>query len=328
MMTKSGSAFSTSEVVYFVNNQCNLKCKHCYVGYKNTRDELKVQEWNTLFDQFISIGARSFSNVGKEPLLSWEKTKSIMAHLNQKRQEVIDLKFGLTTNATYLTEKIIEDLSEINPDYINISIDGTKNIHDEIRGDGNYKKTIENIVLLKKNAPNLLNKTQILYTLMANNKEVIKEAIEPIQEIGIRSVYISPYTSSLNASEKLELTDKQIADIYKKICEPTKDLLNLKKDFHLILAIDSEIHKTVVNLLKKNKIILNNQYISHNRRYSAHKQKNGGTVLVEQSRIRFPTSVLISHDGYVGSCEDMFSRNYSRLAKGNVKKEKISNLLN
>jgi len=32
------------EVSYFVNNRCNLRCNHCYVGYEEKNGELSVQD--------------------------------------------------------------------------------------------------------------------------------------------------------------------------------------------------------------------------------------------------------------------------------------------
>lgn len=75
------------EVSYFVNNVCNLKCGHCYVGYENNKDELSVDEWISVFDKLIEKGALTFGNVGKEPLMSPEKTIRLLEYFRKKKRQ-------------------------------------------------------------------------------------------------------------------------------------------------------------------------------------------------------------------------------------------------
>lgn len=43
------------EVSYFINNVCNLSCRHCYVAYKKSDSGLTLPEWFSLFDSLIDI---------------------------------------------------------------------------------------------------------------------------------------------------------------------------------------------------------------------------------------------------------------------------------
>jgi radical SAM protein with 4Fe4S-binding SPASM domain len=49
-----------------------------------------------------------------------------------------------------MTEDDIKFLSDLNPDCVGVSIDGTKSVHEAIRGIGNYDKSFNNIDLMKK----------------------------------------------------------------------------------------------------------------------------------------------------------------------------------
>ncbi|GAI36468.1 unnamed protein product, partial [marine sediment metagenome] len=140
-----GKKLNLKYVDYFINNVCNLRCKHCYVAYENKDNELTVEEWQRAFDSCIDLGARVFGNVGKEPLLNWDKTKSILSYFNKKREIEGKIKFGIVTNGLLMDNEKAEELRELNLDYIDISIDGIENTHDIIRGKGTYKKTIQNI---------------------------------------------------------------------------------------------------------------------------------------------------------------------------------------
>lgn len=36
-------------VSFFVNNRCQLNCRHCYVSYKDDMYSLSVKEWERVF---------------------------------------------------------------------------------------------------------------------------------------------------------------------------------------------------------------------------------------------------------------------------------------
>lgn len=109
------------EVSYFINNICNLSCKHCYVVYEENKNALSVKEWQNVFDELISMGALTFGNVGKEPVLAWNETLELLLYFKEKRKSIPKLRFGFVTNATVLDRSKIEELERIQPDYIDIT---------------------------------------------------------------------------------------------------------------------------------------------------------------------------------------------------------------
>ena len=133
------------EISYFVNNVCNLSCRHCYVGYEEPKNALSVEEWQNIFNQALELGALTFGNVGKEPLLAWNKSVQLLNFLKQKKQENPRIRYGLVTNATSFDDERIKQLIEADPTYLDISIDGTREIHDSVRGFGNYDKSLSAI---------------------------------------------------------------------------------------------------------------------------------------------------------------------------------------
>ena len=117
------------EVSYFVNNVCNLACKHCYVGYENPKDSLTIDEWKKTFDTFLEHGGLTFGNVGKEALLAWKKSIELLNYFKSYYESNKKIRYGLVTNATLLDEKKIDMLAKAGPTYIDISIDGPEPIH-------------------------------------------------------------------------------------------------------------------------------------------------------------------------------------------------------
>jgi MoaA/NifB/PqqE/SkfB family radical SAM enzyme len=196
------------EISYFVNNICNLECRHCYVGYSKSTDSLSLQEWTSTFDELISLGARTFGNVGKEPLLNWEKTKPLLEYMKLKKPRYPDLRFGFVTNGVLLDDMKIAELDAIMPDYIDISLDGNNKVHDFIRGEGTYEALMLNLHKLSRYAA-LREKVFISFTLNRMNASCIDEVIRTVYEMGYKNLLISPYVT-LDTNDMLYISDDRI----------------------------------------------------------------------------------------------------------------------
>jgi MoaA/NifB/PqqE/SkfB family radical SAM enzyme len=317
------------EVSYFINNICNLACKHCYVGYEEPKGELSVLEWTNVFDKLIEKGALTFGNVGKEPLLSSDKTLDLLKHLAQKRKENPKIRFGFVTNATLLEEKIIDELAEISPNYIDISVDGSKKHHDYIRGNGNYEKTINN---LKKLPDSLKGKVFISYTLMNHNKDSFKDMIKKMDNIGIKKFLISPYVATPSSKGELVLLNDKIVDFYNKVINGNEIDFSESKNIEILLKSDYDAQKPLIDKLVGRRVIdVNNLLIDdYGVIFNKYDQKNSSKVIINFmpfSDTLLSRAIRISHDGYVGGCLEMFHKDYTKRTKGNLKTKKIDEIL-
>ncbi|MCK4649835.1 radical SAM protein [Candidatus Pacearchaeota archaeon] len=319
------------EVSYFVNNLCNLNCKHCYVGYSNPNDDLSIQEWKNTFDELIDLGALTFGNVGREPLLAWEKTSGLLKYFQDKKAKNPKLRYGLVTNATLFNEEKIKRLNELNPDYLDISIDGTEQIHDFIRGKGNYQRAYKNLQEIKETAPNLLNKIFISYTLMQPNKNTLKETIQEMNQLGINNFLISPYVKTIHDEGNLGLDNSEIADIYENIKIGNTVDFSKTKNLEILLKSDYDTQKDLMDLLVKRKIInVDNLLIDeYGVIFNKEEKENNSKIILNFIPIpeTLTRAIRISHDGYVGGCEEMFHENYPELTVGNIKEKSITEIL-
>ncbi len=316
------------EVSYFVNNLCNLRCKHCYVGYEIQDGELSVQEWTDTFDRLIDLGALTFGNVGKEPLLSPDKTLDLLRHLKQKRKENPKLRFGLVTNGTLLERGIVDELAEISPDYMDVSLDGTQKEHDFIRGEGNYKRTVENLRRLPKD---LAKKVFISFTLMRHNKNSFKEMVQEIGNIGLTKFLVSPYVSTPSSNGDLKVSEEDIVKWYKQIAKGQEiDFTKLDKST-ILLKSDYDSQKTLMEgLVKYGVIDLRNLFIDeYGVIFNRYPQTNASEVIINYMPFSDTLSraIRISHDGYVGGCLEMFHKDYPKRARASLREKRIEEII-
>lgn len=321
------------EVSYFVNNRCNLNCKHCYVGYSNPKDDLNISEWKNTFDELIDLGALTFGNVGKEPLLAWEKTSALLKYFQNKKEQNPKLRYGFVTNATLFNEEKIVELRDLSPDYLDISIDGTERVHDFIRGKGNYQKTYKSIQQIGVIAPSsLLEKIFISYTLMQPNKNTLAQTIQEMHQLlGINNFLISPYVKTIHDDESLGLENEEIANIYQNIKTGSVVDFSKTKNLEILLKTDYDTQKDLMDLLVERKIIdVNNLLIDeYGVIFNKEERENNSRVILNFIPIpeTLTRAIRISHDGYVGGCEEMFHENYPELTVGNVREKSIKEIL-
>lgn len=136
-----------------ITGKCNLRCKHCYIdehsvdmSYKDFKMALKQ------FDDFIRIQKKQTGKAvtahihltGGEPFLHPEIGKILMLLIRNRHR----YRFGLMTNGTLLTPKYLLPLKLLRPKAVQVSIDGTEDTHDAVRGKGNYRKVLKALDML------------------------------------------------------------------------------------------------------------------------------------------------------------------------------------
>jgi radical SAM protein with 4Fe4S-binding SPASM domain len=132
-----------------LTNRCNLHCARCWfygesgVGDKYRDSELSTQEVLGLIDQLSKYRPVLYLG-GAEPFIRQDLL--IILEYIQSR----GLSFFFTTNGTLLDRKRIEALVALGADNITFSVDGHEELHDEIRGQGNFKRVTQAIKKLSE----------------------------------------------------------------------------------------------------------------------------------------------------------------------------------
>lgn len=326
--TSEAALSSPLEVSFFLNNLCNLTCRHCYVGYSKSTDSLSLKEWTSTFDELISLGAKTFGNVGKEPLLVWDKTKELLEYFKLKKQNHADLRYGFVTNGVLLDDTKIAELDAIMPDYIDISLDGNQKVHDFIRGEGAYDALMANLRKLSWYEA-LREKVFISFTLNRMNVSCADEMIRSIYEMGYKNLLMSPYVT-LDTSDMLYLSnDKIIAAINRLLDGKLIDFaefagmkIYIKNDFTTTKPLMDRMAE--IGIIKKDELLVDDYKVVFNK-------YEFGSNTIYFNYMPFDTSlktaIRISHDGYVSNCLDMFYADYPARAVGNVRDKSIKELL-
>ena len=133
-------------VVWDSTKKCNLDCIHCG-SQENQQRELNTKEVENILDQLASFGVRNFQITGGEPLLR----EDFIEVLNYADKRGVSTSFA--SNGYYIDEDKARLISKANVSLIQISIDGTKDIHNSIRKSReSFDRAINAIELLKEHS--------------------------------------------------------------------------------------------------------------------------------------------------------------------------------
>jgi len=165
-----------------ITDNCNLRCKHCYHfhGKQNfKKKELSIEIWKERFNDLYKKGIRFILLVGGEPAL---------------RKDVLmlaDRIFPFVYVITNGTMKIPDDFNH----RLFVSIDGSPETNDSIRGNGVFKKVIKNYKGDKRVIINM--------TITKDNFKELEDVIKISMENGFRGVVCNIYTPDIKNKNEL-----------------------------------------------------------------------------------------------------------------------------
>lgn len=163
--------------------QCNFRCKYCYESFngENMTDEVMESIISFIKKEIIGKSAIQISWFGGEPLLVPEKIKRMMKEIIKiANYYKVKIFSDITTNAYLLSLEVFKNLLAVRVNNFQITIDGTKNNHDNnrclINGEGTYSKIISNLINIKKN----IESRFFTITIRVN---VSKEVLDNMEEV-------------------------------------------------------------------------------------------------------------------------------------------------
>lgn len=214
---------SPISVVWEITNNCNYKCPHCraYQEYHKEDEEME----KIIINEIINSKVMMVNISGGEPLLN-PRIFDIAKTLYKK-----NIYLMLSTNG-YLYEKYRKKIVESGIKYVQVSLDGEKELHEKFRGmPGAYEKAIEALKMAKNDGL----RTQMNVTITSSNVNNLEWNYNMAKELKVDKVFyrrVVPYGKA--KINKYVLPDKEI--YFNKI----KYLAELDSD-ELKVAIDDPV---------------------------------------------------------------------------------------
>lgn len=187
-------------VMIQITNACNRRCSHCYISKSDfVKQEISLYDFQKFLDEVISYSNSLNKKLivslsGGDPLLHSE-FEDFLIYL--KKRNIVTAVIG---NPEKITTETISVMIENNVVGYQLSLDGTKSVHDQIRGKGSYDNTIEAAKLMKKEGL----KVSISYTLSKMNADCVFDLIEELEAICVDEFTVSRFVPTGEGELKMD----------------------------------------------------------------------------------------------------------------------------
>ncbi|XHW69697.1 radical SAM protein [Streptococcus dysgalactiae subsp. equisimilis] len=198
-----------------LTTSCNLRCKHCYLENSVLKKEFLAFDYiKKIIEEGLELGLETVSITGGECLLHPEINK-IVEYISSKDVDLI-----VFTNGTILTRKLLDTLKQ-NVKLVRVSIDGgNSTTHDNIRGRGNFNKTLKNISKLLDSEI----KVDINAVVSRNNLNEITRMLDLFKSRDV-TFHFDRYIPNSN-SDILSISDEEYYEALKNVIGQNKININ------------------------------------------------------------------------------------------------------
>lgn len=183
--TSQGSNWPLGELFFYLTEECNLRCRHCWIsprleGAERPQSHLDSELLAAIIEQALPLGLSGVKLSGGEPLLH-PKITEILRSLKAK-----NLRLTLETNGVLCTRELADILSASGGAFVSVSLDGADAAtHEWVRGVGGcFDAALQGV----RNLVEAGLKPQIVYTLMRRNAGQMEEVVRLAEGLGAASV--------------------------------------------------------------------------------------------------------------------------------------------
>lgn len=216
---------------WHIIHRCNLRCSHCY--QEEYQSESSLENLKKIFYQYINFctehhfkGHINFT--GGEPFLS----ENLFPLL--RLCEDSGITYGILTNGTLLDKETVKRLSALKKlSFVQVSIDGSRKVHDKVRGQGNFKKAFYGLKLLKRAGI----QTMVSFTCHKGNMNELKKVIRIVRRQNIDRFWTDRLIPIGSSTENI-LSSEEYSDIIRILTkEHFRKKLFSKTEVHLNRAL-------------------------------------------------------------------------------------------
>ena len=165
----------------YLTNQCNMRCKHCYLGDRlEEKQEMPLEMVLNHLLFWRKLGSKKISFIGGEPTL-YPYLREVVESAHSLGYEKVIINTNLSSKAL----AILQTFSSTDFSYIQTSLDGaTIETHDYIRGRGAFVDTTHSIRQLVQNGFDV----RIIATINNENLGEVSELITLGEQLGVSLV--------------------------------------------------------------------------------------------------------------------------------------------
>ena len=197
------------KVDWEITYRCNLKCAHCYQTGPSKEEELGTDKICSILDELAAMNCLYITFSGGEIFLR----KDFFDIANYAKSQGFALR--LFTNGTLIDEKIADQIKDLNPLTVEISLYGVNPaIHEKItQVKGSHQRTVNALKLLCERNINTVVKS----TVMKDNVQEFDRLKEFSKNLGMGFVFTFTVIPKIDGSKeviKLRLKYDELKEVF------------------------------------------------------------------------------------------------------------------
>lgn len=204
-----------------ITDVCNLHCITC--DNLSDSEHFTLEEMKDILDNARERNVRQLFITGGEPL-THRNLYDIISYAHNLRFHV-----NMSCNGTLVTEDVVKKLIKAGLNNISLSLDGTKEVNDSIRGKGVYDKVLNTLKLFQEAKSSRM--VNVIFTISHINYTTLPFVVETVRKYGVRQMFLNAFDPSflvehreekikelwipkeeLNQLEKVLIESRELAD--------------------------------------------------------------------------------------------------------------------
>ncbi len=233
-----------------IAHDCNLACKYCFAEegeYHGRRALMSCEVGKKALDFLIAnSGNRRNLEVdffGGEPLMNWQVVKDLVAY-GREQEKIYDkrFRFTVTTNGVLLNDEI-QDFINREMDNVVLSLDGRKEVNDQMRpfrnGKGSYDLIVPKFQKLAESRNQ--EKYYVRGTFTRNNLDFSKDILH-FADLGFQQVSVEPVVG--DETDPYAIREEDLPVILEEYDKLAKIMIQREKEgkgfhfFHFMIDLD------------------------------------------------------------------------------------------
>ncbi len=214
---------------WHINENCNLRCKHCYQD-NYQYEGMPLNDLTGILNKMESFALKQAKNqtsgfkahiniTGGEPFLK----KELIPLLKEIHKRKI-FSFGILSNGYLLHPEELAELKALQPKFIQISLDGNKAMNDSIRGEGSFGAIVHALKTYKA----LKIPCMISFTANAVNYRTFPEVVSIARKYNAFKVWTDRYIPGFE-NDSLTMHSEQFKEFLEIILKEQK-----KANYHFL----------------------------------------------------------------------------------------------
>lgn len=297
------------EARLYINNKCQLRCKHCYYGFDEMKEEqLTPDEMCRLIDRLHDIGVRNIHFSGKEPFFH----KDIFIYTDYIGEHYDDMKYDVVTNGVNVIQ-YIDDIKEARFERVCISVDATLT-----EKSTRFYNPLDAIKRCKRAGIPVTVFIDITSGVAAHLERTLN-VLYQYDSYSVRDFYIRLVLPIGNAKDFEKVSMEELEEVFSIISDCADYNTDAKFHLHIPHLYVEDVFKNEYDL---------GMYARDSITYGNENVYDNFTMHLETYCCRYENQITVTPDGFVLGCASETScADYDKIASGNVKRESLGDII-